>query len=64
MLEIKDGRSQQILTAINFYLDVQLGPVIYRDARNKKRKTRANSNVNNVLLGRPIESHNILRRSK
>ena len=64
MIEIKDGRSQQILTAINFYLDVQLGPVIYRDARNKKRKTRANSNVNNVLLGRPIESHNILRRSK
>ena len=38
--------------------------VTYRDARNLKPKLVANSNDINFSLGSPIESRNILRRSK
>ena len=56
--------SEQIQTTINFYSDVWLSPVIYRDARNGLQKLWANSNDNNFLLGCRIESRNISRRSK
>ena len=62
--KFKIGRSQQILTTITFHSEVQLSPVIYRDAQNLKPKLAANSNNNNFSLGSPIESRNILRRSK
>jgi len=41
-----------------------MNPVIYQDTRNWKRKLWANSNDNNMLLGRPIEYRNISRQSK
>ena len=64
MLEIEYKSCEQILTTIIFYLDVWLSPVTYRDARNLMLKLSANSNVNNFLLGCPIESGNISTRSK
>ena len=64
MLEIECWGSEQIQTTINFYSDVWLSPVIYRDARNLKPKLVANSNDNNFSLESPIESRNISRRSK
>ena len=56
--------SEQIQTTITFNSDVWLSSVIYRDARNLIPKLWANSNDNNFLLGCPIESHNISKRSK
>ena len=35
MLKIKNAISQQIQTAITFYLDVRLSPIIYRDIEIK-----------------------------
>jgi len=53
-----------MLTAITFYSNGRLGPVIYRAARNKKQKIQENSNSNKLFLGCPIKSHNMSRRSK
>ena len=64
MLQIDNGSSQQIQTTITVYTDVRLSPLIYEDAPNRKQKLVDNSNDNNFLLGCPIESRNILRRSK
>jgi len=53
-LDIENKSSEQILTTKTFHSDVWLSPVIYRAARNWKRKLRENENDNNFLLGSPI----------
>ena len=63
-LGIENGSSDQIQMTTTFFLEVLLSPLIYRDAGNSIQKLRANSNDNNVLLGCPIESRNISKRSK
>ena len=63
-LEIENKSYEQNLTTITFYSDVRLSPVIYQNAPNWKQKLWAKSNDNNVLLGCPIESRNISKRSK
>ena len=62
-LEIENGTSKKSQTTITFYTDVPLSPIIYQDARNWKQNLNGNSNDINFLLGYPIESHNISRRS-
>jgi len=64
MLEIEYRSSKQIQTTITVYSDVWLSPAIYPHARNGISKLGANSNENNFLLGCPIESRNISKRSK
>ena len=64
MLQIENGRTEEMKTKISFLLDVRLSPVIYRDARCSKKKTRANPNGNNFLFGCLTESRNISRPSK
>jgi len=56
---MKNKSSEQNETTITFYLDVRMNPVIYRDARNWKRKLWANANDNNFLLGFLFVSRNI-----
>ena len=63
-LEIECWSSELIQTTINFYSDVWLSPVIYRDVRNWMLKLWTNWNDNNFLLGCLIESGHISRRSK
>ena len=54
----------KIKTIITFYSDVRLCPVVYRDARNSEQKLWGKSIDNTFLLGGPIVSHCISRRSK
>jgi len=64
MLDIKNRSSEQIQMIITFYFDVQLCPIVDQDEQNSEQKVWAKSNDNNFLLGCPIESRNISRRSK
>jgi len=64
MLKIENRRSKQIQTTITLDSDVQLIYLIIYDGQNWIQKLSPNLNENNFLLGCPIESRNISRRSK
>ena len=64
LLKINNGSSREIQMVISFLLDVRFRLILYRDARNKTWKHKANSNDHNFSLGCLIQAHNISRRSK